>query len=610
MNPPMLPFLPALLALVQAGSGAAPSSPEPVPVVERAVLFENGSIRLGDEDGTVVSALLSVDGVVRAVGPVEQLLREAEGMRLERVDLGGDWAVPGLQDAHGHVESYGRALEVLDLSGYPDYESMVAAVAAAAAERPKGEWIEGRGWDQNEWPGGAFPHHATLSEAVPDHPLILDRVDGHAVLVNAAAMKIAGLDGLLLEEPKIEGGRVLIDEKRKASGVLIDAATDLVRKHVPAPDRATRRRRILTAQDALLSLGLTCVHDMGIDPVVADIYRELESQGLLRLRVVAYLSANAGLSPELRAAYPWRSTRPEGLEIVGVKLIADGALGSRGAALIEDYSDAPGERGELLLTEDRLTVLVHEAYQAGLQPAIHAIGDRANRLVLDVYDRMEQVDANFRLLRPRIEHAQVVSPRDWPRFPSLGVVPSMQPVHAASDMTWSTARLGDERSRGAYAWRELAGGVVPLAFGSDFPVEDPNPLPGIAAARTRQSLDGRVLPGFETTEALSGGAALAGFTLGAAYACGQEDRRGRLLPGYGADLTILPLDPVTAQPEMLRRSYARATVIDGEVIYERAESGPAATAPAPSPDAPKPKDDATDGALRDVGHDATDALPS
>jgi predicted amidohydrolase YtcJ len=554
-----------LLALAQA-----PSPEAPAPVAQSApvaVLFENGNIRLGDGNGTVVSALLSVDGVVRSVGPAEKLVVEAGEMELQRVDLGGAWAVPGLQDAHGHVENYGRSLEVLDLRPYTDYAELIAAVAEVAAERPAGEWIEGRGWDQNLWPDTEFPHHAALSAAVPNHPVILDRVDGHAVLCNQVALERSGLGGLMLEAPKIEGGRVHIDEQRRATGVLIDNAIDLVRKHVPAPDRATRRRRMLRAQDALLADGLTCVHDMGIDTVSAEIYRELEAEGLLRIRVVAYLAGNDGLSKETLAKYPWRSERQDRLDIIGVKLLADGALGSRGAALLADYSDAPGERGALLLKEERLVLLVHEAWQAGLQPAIHAIGDRANRLVLDVYERMVQVDEHFSDLRPRIEHAQVVSPRDWPRFPSLGVIPSMQPVHAAADMAWAAERLGEERSRGAYAWRQLAGGVVPLAFGSDFPVESPNPLQGIAAARTRRDLQGRERAGFEADDALSGEAAVFGFTVGAAYACKQEARRGRLLPGFATDLTVLKLDPVEAAPDLLARSRAQMTVIDGEVVY-------------------------------------------
>lgn len=568
----MLPVCHLLLFLAQAPAAPAPSAPVESPSV--AVLFENGSIRLGDGNGTVVSALLAVDGVVRSVGPVDKLEQEAEGFELRRVDLEGGFAVPGLQDAHGHVENFGRSLEVLDLREFTDYASLIAAVAEVAAERPAGEWIEGRGWDQNLWPDGQFPHHAALSEAVPNHPLILDRVDGHAVLCNKAALELSGLGGLMLEEPKIEGGRVLIDDKRQATGVLIDNAIGLVRKHVPSPDRATRRRRLLRAQEHLIAEGLTCVHDMGIDKEIAELYRELEAEGLLRIRVVAYLSGNAGLSKEMLAQYPWRSARRDGLDIIGVKLLADGALGSRGAALLADYSDAPGERGALLLKEDRLTLLVHEAWLAGLQPAIHAIGDRANRLVLDVYERMVQVDENFSALRPRVEHAQVVSPRDWPRFPSLGVIPSMQPVHAASDMAWASARLGTERSRGAYAWRQLAGGVAPLAFGSDFPVESPNPLQGIAAARTRRDLDGRERAGFEVDDALDGEAALLGFTYGAAYACRQEERRGRLMPGFAADLTVLKLDPVEAPPELLARSRATLTVIDGEVVYRRAMAVP------------------------------------
>lgn len=555
-----------LFALAQAPTPEAPTASAPKASV--AVLFENGNIRLGDGNGTVVSALLSIDGAVRSVGPAEKLIAEAGDLELQRVDLAGGWAVPGLQDAHGHVENYGRSLEVLDLRQFTDYASMIAAVAEVAAERPAGEWIEGRGWDQNLWPTGELPHHATLSAAIPDHPLILDRVDGHAVLVNKRALELSGLGGLMLAEPKVEGGRVLIDDKRQATGVLIDNAINLVRKHVPSADRETRRRRLLRAQEALLADGLTCVHDMGIDKEIAELYRELEAQGLLQIRIVGYLYGNDGLSKETLAMYPWRSPRQDHLDIIGIKLIADGALGSRGAALLADYSDAPGERGAMLLKEDRLTLLVHEAWQAGLQPAIHAIGDRANRLVLNVYERMVQVDEEFKAVRPRIEHAQVVAPRDWPRFPSLGVIPSMQPVHAASDMAWAPARLGQERSRGAYAWRQLAGGVAPLAFGSDFPVEQPSPLLGLHAAVTRQDLAGHPSSGWLPEQRLSVAEAIAAFSSGAAFAAGREQQLGRLRAGMRADCTCLDRDPFTVDPSELPQLHVRATMVDGELVYE------------------------------------------
>jgi len=565
----MICLLPSLLLLLQGSPRAAPSESTPRPSettvqTPDCLYVHGGEILLGD--GGRVEALLVEDGVVVAAGREDTLAARLPAGGIQELDLEGAVAVPGLQDAHGHVELYGATLEQVDLRGLESYEAVIAAVAGRAATCEPGTWIEGFGWDQTLWPGGELPAHRPLSAAIPDHPVFLTRIDGHAALCNAKALAAAKLGGVLEPPPRVQGGRCPLDAEGRATGLLLDRAMDLVRERLPEVDRATRERRILAAQERLLAYGLTCVDDMGVDPEGIAIYEDLKARGLLRIRVVAYVLGNDGLPAELLETLPRGDDR---LSVVGVKFFLDGALGSRGAALLDDYSDAPGERGLLLLSEEALTALVHQAWQAGLQPAVHAIGDRANRLALDVYERMTQVDRSFIELRPRIEHAQVVSSRDIPRFPALHVVPSMQPVHVVSDRDWIDRRLGERRSLTAYAWRSLAPGVIELAFGSDFPIESPDPLLGIHAARTRRKgLDlatGGVLDGGP----LDGRTALAGFTSGAAHAVHQNERRGRLLPGYGADLTVLDRDPTECDPAELLEAKVLYTIIDGEIVYRR-----------------------------------------
>jgi len=362
---------------------------------------------------------------------------------------------------------------------------------------------------------------------------------------------------------------VIVDADGRPTGVLVDTAIALVGRHQPPPGRAANRRRILLAQDALLAHGLVGVHTMGMSPEVASIYEELAAEGRLRLRVIGYLWANDGLSEAAAARYP----RPEdadpseGLRIIGCKLMMDGALGSRGAALLAPYEDAPEQAGLPRMSPEAFQARVDAVADAGLQPATHAIGDRANRIVLDAYARRAERDPGFARLRPRIEHAQVVAPEDWERFAAQGVVPSMQPTHATSDMRWAEARLGPERVLGAYAWRRLAPDVGALAFGSDFPVESPSPLEGLYAARTRQDREGAPEGGWQPDQRLDAREALAAFTIGVARAAREERLRGKLLPGYFCDMTVLDVDPIECEPADLLSARVRMTVIDGEVVH-------------------------------------------
>jgi len=343
----------------------------------------------------------------------------------------------------------------------------------------------------------------------------------------------------------------------------------LVADHLPPPDRSSIERRVRLAQDELLAHGLVGAHDMGQPPLHVEAMDALARAGELRCRMTGYLWANEGLDPAALGRFP----REQDLDpasryrVIGAKLMVDGALGSRGALLFADYDDEAGQRGLQLLEEEVLAEHVDAAADAGLQPAIHAIGDRANRIVLDVLERRLAADPGLSALRPRVEHAQIVAREDWPRFRDLGVIISMQPTHATSDMSWIERRLGEERTLGSYAWRRLGGEGAVLAFGSDFPIESPDPLRGLYAARTRRDEAGAPPGGWLADQCLDARAALAAFTRGAAHAALEEDVRGHLHPGCFADMTVLDVDPLSGEPAELLEARVLATVVDGEVAF-------------------------------------------
>lgn len=532
--------------------------PEPSP---RGTLFHGGTIYLGHPQWKTTDALWVRDGRVLALG--DEARAAAQEARGQEIDLDGAFAVPGLQDAHAHLEGLGKALETVDLRGAASYAELIERVAAQAERQPAGTWIEGRGWDQNLWPDKRFPHHAELSARVSEHPVFLRRVDGHAALVNGLALAAAGLDGAR----DVPGGEVLLDDSGAPTGVLVDAAMEIVGAVLPDADPAARERRLLAAQAACLAAGLTAVHDMGVDPWTVETIARLSAEGRWHLRTGAYISMGAQTTRSDLSGFPRAPDAHDVLWASGVKLYVDGALGSRGAALLEDYSDRPGSRGLLLMEPADFARQVALCAELGLQPATHAIGDRGNRLVLDVYERALSESGGFGGLRPRVEHAQVVAPQDWGRFDALDVVASMQPTHCTSDMGWAVERLGEERALGAYAWRRLKLDPGRIAGGSDFPVESENPLLGLYAARTRQDAQGQPAGGFFGDQVLSPEEALAVFTFGAASAVGQSDRRGRLEPGYGADLTVLDVDPVRGAARDLLAARVLKTVINGRVVH-------------------------------------------
>jgi predicted amidohydrolase YtcJ len=483
------------------------------------------------------------------------------------VDLAGKSVVPALTDAHAHLTGLADKLDQVDLEGCASADACAERVRSspqAAAPTPaQGDarpWIRGRGWDQNRFPDHQFPGHATLDKISKERPIWLRRIDGHAGWANGRALELAKIDKKTPDPP---GGRILRDAGGEPTGVLVDNAMELVGRVLPETSDATRAENILRAQDLVLEQGLTEVHEMGIDSTTVRTYRRLADEGKLVLRVYAFRSA--GDLEEALASKPDGVTPDAHFTVRGIKLYADGALGSRGAALLAPYADEKGNTGLLVTPPETIERASERALAGGWQIAVHAIGDRANRAVLDAFEHAGCSAAKDH--RFRIEHAQILAPSDVDRFSRLGVIASMQPKHATSDMPWAEQRLGRERLAGAYAFRRVLDSGARVAWGSDFPVEGVSVLEGLYAAMTRQDASGKPPGGWLPEERLSPEAALAGFTTGAAYAAFEESWRGRAAVGQSADLTVFDGD-VTDAGRILTL-HAVLTVVGGRVAYAR-----------------------------------------
>ena len=519
----------------------------------RVDLLVSARIHTLDPRQELAEAALARDGRWVKVGSRAGCEREARrGVRR----LEAPCAVPGLHDAHGHPYLLGRALEDLDLREARSEADCAARVAARARETPAGAWIRGRGWDQNRWPGGAFPGRASLDAAAPSHPVVLMRVDGHAAWVNAAALAAAGIGP---GAPDLPGGRILRDA-RGAAAVLVDAAFDAVLRASPPPAAAELDRTLAAGLAAAARAGLAEVDDAGCTPDLLASYRRLAAARALPLRVYAMVDGQAPLE-ELAARLAARGPREQGrLTVRAVKLFADGALGSRGAALLAPYDDDPATSGLLLLSQGELRERLRRIAAAGLQPAVHAIGDRACREVLEAYAAL---GAELTGLRPRVEHLQILAPEDRALLRRAGAIASMQPAHATSDGAWAQARLGRARAEGAYAWRWALEAAAGLALGSDFPVEAPDPLAGLHAAEARVPRGAR--EPWTPAQRLGRREALAGYTTGAAFAAFAEARRGRVQEGMDADLTLLGEDLLAVPAEEVPRVPVLGTVVEGAV---------------------------------------------
>jgi len=511
---------------------------------------------------TPPTAVALADGKILYVGADEEILL-SKGPDTKVVFLKGATVIPGLVDSHCHLYGLGKSLAQIDLMGTESLEQILEIVAQGATKFALDAWIEGRGWDQNDWEVQEYPHRQMLDEIIPDRPVFLRRIDGHAAWANSEALKLAGITR---ESTDPEGGEIIRDKQGEPTGILIDNAVDLVVEVIPEVGPEETRRRIKMAIDHCVAHGLTGVHEAGVSWERAQVYRELAEKAELDIRVYAmYGDLPATLNKALAAGPLF--TDDEMLTIRAIKLYSDGALGSRGALLLDDYTDQPGHRGLPVTPANHMRDVMQKGGRAGFQICTHAIGDQANRLVLDLY---EEVLGELKLedARWRVEHAQILAPEDIPRFGKLGVIAAMQPVHCTSDMDWADKRLGEERLAGCYAWRSLLDSGAHLCYGTDFPVEKVDPLAGLYSAITRTHPDGTPIGGWQPQEAVDSATALELYTAGSAWAGFQEKEWGRIVPRYRADLTVLEGNPVTCKPADLLKMKVKMTIVAGRIVYE------------------------------------------
>jgi hypothetical protein len=538
------------------------------------LLLENGTVYVSSDARPAKSSVLISGGRVAFVGDPAAARARAKSART--VDLSGKFVFAGFADAHLHTLGVGKATENANLRDAKSAEDAARRMAAAASKLPPGVWVEGRGWDQTRWQGREFPDARTLDAAVPDRPALARRVDGHAIWVNSAALRMAKMDSAT-KDP--EGGRILRRKDGSPSGVLVDNAVALVVRAAPEPTAADLERWLTEGAEACARAGLTEVQDAsGYEPASVAALERLAARGALPIRLYATVSPSPDTLPKSLAGGRKGGRPGDFLTIRAIKSYADGALGSRGAALLADYSDEPGKRGLLVTPPERLAEVATAARRAGWQSWIHAIGDRGNRIALDAYEKAAAAVPHSPEGgdRPRIEHAQVIAPDDFARFAKLSVIASIQPVHATSDMRWAEDRVGPERIKGAYAWRRLIDAGVKLAGGSDAPVETESPIEGFYAAVTREDSDGHPPGGWRPQERLTRPEALALYTSDAAWAAFEESWRGRIAPGMAGDLTVLSGDPMTAAESEIARIPVYMTIVGGKVAY-----GPPRAAPSP-----------------------------
>jgi len=524
----------------------------------------NARVYTSDVNRPVAEALAVRGGRIAFVGSNRGALALA-GPRTERLDLTGKTVITGMVDAHAHLLNLGLALRTVDLVGTRAYEEVVSRVVERAKTARPGEWIRGRGWDQNDWADTRFPTHDALSRAVPNNPVYLTRVDGHAALVNAKALELAQVTAAT---PDPSGGRFIRDSAGNPTGVLVDNAQGIVGRVIPAASRTELREQTLAAITEANRWGLTGIHDAGVGPEGIAVYEELAKEARYNLRNYVMIRASDSVLDEFLRRGPQKALYDGRLWIRSIKITADGALGSRGAALLEPYSDDPGNTGLLTTPPERIKSVAVRALRAGFQVNVHAIGDRANRIVLDQFEAAlrEVPTADHRF---RIEHAQILRYQDVPRFAELDVIPSMQGSHQTSDMYWVPNRLGWARAQGAYAWRSLLNTGVVIPNGSDFPVEAVNPLISFHSFFTRQDADNFPPGGWMPEQRTTRQEALLSITLWPAYAAFMESESGSLTIGKYADFVVLDRDIMTVAPEDILRASVVMTVLGGKAVYRR-----------------------------------------
>lgn len=536
-----------------------------VAALEAAVFF-NANLHTGADQPKGADAIVVEGGRISYIGPGVKALRRAP-KGAQRVDLAGATVIPGFTDAHAHLSGIGfRELE-FDLEGTTSLVELQRKLAARAASTTS-PWITGRGWIESRWQPAGFPTRAALDAVVRDRPVLLMRADSHSAVANSRALELAGIDASTTDPA---GGQILRDEAGAPTGMLIDTTVALVGRLVPPPTEADELRALELGAARSVRLGWTQLQSAG--GTLAEVERlcTLYREGRIQLRLHEAISGPGEDAQQLLAGGVARKPCDDRLTVRTIKLYMDGALGSRGAALRAPYSDAPRSTGLLLNTEVQLFPVLTEALRRGIQIETHAIGDRANRLVLDLYERaFKEVPRDARAVaepRWRVEHAQILDPADLPRFTSLGVIASMQPSHAISDLYFAPARLGPERLKGAYAWRSLIDSGAIVAAGTDAPVERGDPIQEFYAATVRRSLDGFADDNWHREERVSRAAALRMLTSAPAYAAFEDQDRGTLEVGKLADFTVLSQDLMTVPEERILATRVVMTVIGGEIAF-------------------------------------------
>jgi len=529
------------------------------------LVVTNARIYTVDHGRPLAEAMAIRGGRVQFVGSARGALA-MRGPQTRVLDAAGATIIPGIADAHVHLLGLGMALRAVNLVGARSYEEVIERIALKARELPTGTWITGRGWDQNDWPDTRLPSHDALSRAVPNHPVFVVRVDGHAALTNAAALRLGNVTAATTDP---QGGRIERTASGEPTGVLVDRAMALVGGKIPAATREQVRDATLAAIKEVHRVGLTSVHDAGVDAATIDVYEDLARAGQYSLRNYVMIRQDDSTLARYFRRGPQSGLYDGRIWIRSIKISADGALGSRGAALLDPYTDEPTHSGLILTPQTRVKDVAVRALRSGFQLNVHAIGDRGNRVVLDAFEAaLKEVPVSDH--RFRVEHAQILHHDDIPRFARLDVIPSMQSTHQTSDMYWAPNRLGYSRSLGGYAWRSLLNTGVIIPNGTDFPVEDVDPLKTFHSAVTRQDENNWPTGGWFPDQRMTRDEALKSITIWPAFAAFQERDMGSLSPGKYADFVILDRDLMTVAPEAILGTQVLATYVAGRAVFEKA----------------------------------------
>ena len=551
----------ALVAFLFLGLSAASSTKAEVP----GIIFINGNVYTMNERQPRAEAIMVENDRIVFVGSNEEA-KKLQGIDNRIVDLGGKTVVPGLTDSHCHIFGIGEREMNLNLEGANTLEDFLARVKERVAKAERGKWITGRGWIETFWKPPQFPTRADLDKIAPDNPVLLERADGHASIANSAALRMAKIDK---QTRNPFGGEIMRDKSTgEATGMLLDRAQDLVEKHVPKPTEAERREAFVVGVKRELSLGWCQIQNAGSNLDDLTSMRQAFEAGQCKLRVYNAVYGPGPAAAALLRDGPVLNQHNHRFTQRTIKVVFDGALGSRGAALLEPYSDKPDTSGYLTQKEAELQPMLEEALRKGVQVQTHAIGDRANRIILDLYEKAFKAVEGARDPRWRVEHAQIISTPDLPRFAKLGVIASMQPSHAISDLFFAPSRLGKGRLAGAYAWQSLLKSGATICAGSDAPVERGEPMIEFYAAVARKSIKGESLDGWHPEQAVTREQALKMFTLAPAYAAFEEKEKGSIEKGKLADLTVLTKDIMTIPESEILTTTCAMTVIGGEIVFE------------------------------------------